>query len=96
MFNSFWPDYKEWVHHGELTFEPLSSLFCSKGHNASNSQVESGFGEIDTMRILNDLFGISNPDIIRDDSGVPIFHHEDVGDEEYNGDLSSGDQGNQE
>ena len=92
MFNGFWPDYKEWVHHEGLTFEPLSSFFPSKGQNANSSEVESGFGEIDTMRILNDLFGINNADIIGDDSGVPIFHHDDVGDEECNGDLSSGDQ----
>ena len=35
-----------------------SSFFCDKGHNTTNTQSESGFGDIDTMRILNDIFGM--------------------------------------
>ena len=37
MFNGFWPDYKQWVHHGELTFEPSFLSSSSKGDNANNN-----------------------------------------------------------
>jgi len=94
MFNGFWLDYKEWVHHGELTFEPSCSLYSSKGHNSNNNHVERSFGEMDAMGMLNDLFRVNNPEIMRDGSGGHIFNQEDGGDEDYID--ASNDQGNQE
>ena len=82
MFNGFWPYYKEWVHHGEEISEP-SSFFCDKGHNTTNTQLESGFGDLDTMRILNDIFGM------RKNHGNGVFHQEGDMDEEDNGELGN-------
>ena len=77
------------MHHGELTFEPSCLLSSSNGHNANTNQVERSFGEIDTMGMLNDLFGDNYPEIMRDDSEGHIFNHEDGGDEDYVDDYAS-------
>lgn len=57
MFNGFWPYYKEWVHHGEEISDPCSFIF-DKSHNTTNTRSRSCFGDIDTMGILNDIFGM--------------------------------------
>jgi len=51
------PHYKEWVHYWEEISSP-SSFSYDKGHNTTNIQSSSVFGEIDTMEILNDIFGM--------------------------------------
>ena len=48
------------------------------------------------MGMLNDLFRVNNPEIMRDGSGGHIFNQEDGGDEDYIDDHASNDQGNQE
>ena len=82
MFNGFWPYYKEWVHHGE-EISRHSSIFCDKGRNNTNTQSESGFGNIDTMRILNDIFGW------HENCGNDMFHQEGDMDEDDNGELGN-------
>ena len=57
MFNYFSPNYKEWLHHGEEIFGH-PSFFYDKGHNTTNTQSENVFGDINTMRILNNIFRV--------------------------------------
>ena len=56
MLSGFWPHYKDWVHHGEEISSP-SSFSYDKGDNTHNTQSRGGFGEINTMGILNDILG---------------------------------------
>jgi len=70
MFNGFWPHYKKCVHHGEEISGP-SSFSYDKGHNTNNTQAKSGFGEIDTMKILNDIFGITTRKVYFTDRFFP-------------------------
>jgi len=82
MFNDFWPSYEELVHHGEKISRP-SSFFCDASHNNTNTKSESGFGHIDTVRILNDIFGICKK------CGSGTFHQEGDMDEEDSGELGN-------
>ena len=83
MFNGFWPHYKEWVHDEEAISRPSCSLFYEKVHRNANAQLGSSFGDIDTIGILNNLFGTP------DNGWSNMFHHEGDMDEEDSGELGN-------
>ena len=57
MFNGFLPSYKEWVHHGESIF--MSSVLEPQSRRHSDTNVEPNLlAHIDTIGMLNDIFGI--------------------------------------
>ena len=57
------------------------SFFCDEGNSAADDQSKSGFGDIDTMGILNDIFEM------RENHGSGLFHQGGDIEVEDNGEL---------
>ena len=64
MFNGFLPRYKGLVHHGKLIFMSSVSEPCSEIHNDTNAEPNL-LAHIDTIGMLNDIFGIDKQGCIK-------------------------------
>jgi len=72
MFNGFLPSYKEWVHHGESIFMSSGSELCSGSHSNTNAEPNL-LGHINTIGMLNDIFGVHKQEGILNDIGDPMI-----------------------
>ena len=72
MFNGFLPSYKEWVHHGESIFMPYGPEPRSGSHSDTNAEPNL-MGHIDTIGMLNDIFGVHKQEGILNDIRDPMI-----------------------
>ena len=72
MFNEFLPSYEEWVHYDELIFMSSVSKPRSGSHSDTNAELNL-LGHIDTIGILNDIFGVHKQEDILNDIGDPMI-----------------------
>ena len=70
-FNEFWPSYKEWVHHRKSTF----MLSVLEPRSGSHSNVAPNLlAHIDTIEMLNNIFGENTQGCIQNDNDNNAFN----------------------
>jgi len=76
MFYGFWPSYIEGVYNGEILSRQCISKPDNAGHN--DTSVDASFmGNVNTIGLLNDIFGMHNEGNIKHKVGSNMW---DIGD----------------